>query len=191
MERIASQKCFRQLSGAKMTKANKIKATVRPLQNNTNNNDHLYDAVSLVMHDLLLLIGSQPTKAAYNYDLRYWALLYNIVKIGREKYYITYNEILSCSDFLSNSSIDRWLHYAVAENYLEVSKDPKDQRVKRYNLGSSATIKRIISNQIEFLKIYLAHAENLSAIGSYAVQLISEYESILAALENVSHDDVR
>ena len=60
-----------------MTIANKIKATVRPLQNDTNNNDHLNDAVSLVMHDLLVLIGSQPTKAAYNYDLRYWALLYN------------------------------------------------------------------------------------------------------------------
>ena len=58
-----------------MTIANKIKATVRPLQNDTNNNDHLNDAVSLVMHDLLVLIGSQPTKAAYNYDLRYWALL--------------------------------------------------------------------------------------------------------------------
>ena len=174
-----------------MTIANKIKATVRPLQNDTNNNDHLNDAVSLVMHDLLLLIGSQPTKAAYNYDLRYWALLYNIIKLGRDKYYITYNEILSCSDFLSNSSIDRWLQNSVAENYLEVSKDPKDQRVKRYNLGNSAAIKRIVSNQIEFLKIYLAHAENLSAIGWYAEQLISEYETILTALENVSHADVR
>ena len=174
-----------------MTIANKIKATVRPLQNNTNNNDHLYDAVSLVMHDLLLLIGNQPTKAAYNYDLRYWALLYNIVKIGREKYYITYNEILSCSDFLSGSSIDRWLQNQVAENYLEVSKDPKDQRVKRYNLNNSATMKLIVSNQIEFLKIYLVHAENLSAIGWYAEQLISEYETILAALKNTSQGDVR
>ena len=80
---------------------------------------------------------------------------------------------------------------SVAENYLEVSKDPKDQRVKRYNLGNSAAIKRIVSNQIEFLKIYLAHAENLSAIGLYAEQLISEYETILIALENVSHADVR
>ena len=73
-----------------MTIANKIKATVRPLQNNTNNNDHLNDAVSLVMHDLLVLIDSQPFNF-YNFDLRYWALLYNIIKLGRDKYYITYN----------------------------------------------------------------------------------------------------
>ena len=83
------------------------------------------------------------------------------------------------------------MHYAVAENYLEVSKDPKDQRVKRYNLNNSATMKLIVSNQIEFLKIYLAHAENLSAIGWYADQLINEYQTILAALKNVSHADVR
>jgi hypothetical protein len=191
MERIASQKCFRQLSGAKMTIANKIKATVRPLQNDTNNNDHLNNAVSLVMHDLLVLIDSQPFKTAYNFDLRYWSLLYNIIKLGRDKYYITYNEILSCSDFLSSSSIDRWLKNQVAENYLEVSKDPKDQRVKRYNLGNSAAIKRIVSNQVEFLKIYLAHAENLSAISLYAKQLISEYQTILKALENTSQGDVR
>jgi len=190
MERFASQKCFRQLSGAKMTIANKIKATVRPLQNNTNNNDHLNDAVSLVMHDLLVLIDSQPFNF-YNFDLRYWALLYNIIKLGRDKYYITYNEILSCSDFLSDSSINRWLKNQVAENYLEVSRDPKDQRVKRYNLGNSAALKRIVSNQVEFLKIYLTHAENFSAIGWYAEQLISEYETILAALENTSQSEIR
>ena len=174
-----------------MSEVKKLKKTVMPLQKDRSNNDHFNDSVSVAIHDLLLALDNKFLKETFTYDIRYWEFQSNILKIMRYQFYITYNQVLSCSDFLSQSTIDRWLQTAVAESILTVVQDENDHRVKRYELVDGKSLQTVILWQLEFLKIYTKNVKNFSAMATYVEELTAEYEIILEALENTSQADIR
>lgn len=174
-----------------MSEAKKLKETIMSLQKDRSNNDHFNDSVNVAIHDLLLTLDKKLLKEAFTYDIRYWEFQNNMLKIMRHQFYITYNQVLSCSDFLSQSSIDRWLQTAVAKGILTVVPDENDHRVKRYELVNGKSLQTVVLLQLEFLKIYTKNAKNFSAMATYVETLTAEYETILEALENTSQTDIR
>tara|TARA_R110002012_G_scaffold160920_3_gene322996 strand:+ start:1418 stop:1942 length:525 start_codon:yes stop_codon:yes gene_type:complete len=174
-----------------MSEAKKIKETVMSLQKDRSNNDHFNDSVNVAIHDLLVTLDKKLLKEAFTYDIRYWEFQNNMLKIMRHQFYITYNQVLSCSDFLSQSSIDRWLQTAVAKGILTVVPDENDHRVKRYEVVNGKSLQTVVLLQLEFLNIYTKNAENFSAMATYVEELTAEYEAILKVLENTSQADIR